>query len=232
MKDFLPLACSFLKDSYTLYKELKHLQLPETARIFTADAKSIYTNIDTTTGLVTIKDFLDANKEKLPTNFPRTLFLQVLEIVMRNNIFSFADTYWLQLSGAAMGTPAACAYTMLTYGHFENPTLLPAFQDNLNCYCRYIDDAFGIRLPPALNKSSTWTNFKNTMNSWGNLKWSIEEPTSQTHFLDLNITIQNSSLEFSTFQKPLNLYLYTPPLSAHPYSCLKGLIKGELNRYW
>jgi hypothetical protein len=186
----------FLKDSYTLIKELKHLQLLETARIFTADAKSMYTNIDTTMGLGAIKDFLDTNKEKLPTNFPRTLFLQVLEIVMRNNIFSFADTYRLQLLGTAMGTPAACAYATLTFGHFENTTLLPEFQDNLIYYYHYIDDVFGIWLPPVLNKSSTWTNFKNTMNSWGNLKWSIEElnrywwQNSTTNFQELTKFIE------------------------------------------
>jgi hypothetical protein len=36
----------------------------------------------------------------------------------------------------------------------------------------------------------------------------------------------------TTFQMDLNLYLYLPPLSAHPPSCLKGLINGELCRYW
>jgi hypothetical protein len=179
-----------------------------------------------------MENFLNLNKERLPTDFPCTLFLQVLEIVMRNNIFSFAETYWLQLSGTAMGTPAACAYATITYGHFENSTLTPAFQENLIYYRRYIDDVFGIWLPPAHNKNNTWSNFKNTLNSWGKLKWTIEEPTIHTHFLDLNITIHNSSIEFSTYQKPLNLYLYLPPMSAHPFSCLKGLIKGELNRYW
>jgi hypothetical protein len=30
----------------------------------------------------------------------------------------------------------------------------------------------------------------------------------------------------------MNLYLYIPPLSAHPPSCFKGLITGEVRRYW
>jgi hypothetical protein len=35
-----------------------------------------------------------------------------------------------------------------------------------------------------------------------------------------------------TYQKSMNLYLYIPPLSAHPQSCFKGLIHGEVRRYW
>jgi len=30
----------------------------------------------------------------------------------------------------------------------------------------------------------------------------------------------------------MNLYLYIPPSSAHTPSCFKGLIAGELRRYW
>ena len=41
----------------------------------------------------------------------------------------------------------------------------------------------------------------------------------------------NQNLKES-FQKELNLYLYIPSGSAHPPSCLKGLISGELRRYW
>jgi hypothetical protein len=129
MKDLLPLAHSFLKDSPSLVEELKHLPLPDTARILTADAKSMNTNIDATMRLATIRDFLDTNKEKLLRNFLKVHILQVPEIVMRNNIFSFADTHWLQLSVTAMGTPAACAYAMLIYGHFENTMVLLAFQE-------------------------------------------------------------------------------------------------------
>jgi hypothetical protein len=51
-------------------------------------------------------------------------------------------------------------------------------------------------------------------------------------FLDLELELQNTTVTTKTFQKQMNLYLYIPPLSAHPPSCLKGLITGELRRYW
>ena len=60
----------------------------------------------------------------------------------------------------------------------------------------------------------------------------IEEPSKHTTFLDLNISIENNSITTSTFQKMMNLYLYIPPLSSHPPSCLKGLIARELCQYY
>jgi hypothetical protein len=99
-------------------------------------------------------------------------------------------------------------------------------------YRRYIDDIFGIWLPSPINNNSTWNQFKAALNNWGTLEWVIDTPSHQTVFLDLNISLHNSTITTSTFQKNLNLYLYIPPRSAHPPSCLKGLIAGELRRYW
>jgi hypothetical protein len=226
------LVQSFLKDSYSLIRELKELQLPDSALLFTADAKSMYTNIDSTSGITALQELITTNATLIPANFPADLFLQILQIVMDNNIFTFADSYWLQLSGTAMGTPAACSYATLSFGHYENTTLLPRFKNNLLYFRRYIDDVFGIWIPTTTDNDSTWSEFKQTLNNWGNLQWYLEEPTKKTNFLDLHIELNNSGLQFSTFQKPLNLHLYIPPLSAHPQSCLKGLISGELRRYW
>ena len=43
--------------------------------------------------------------------------------------------------------------------------------------------------------------------------------------------ISSSVLQFSTFQKPLNKYLYMPFESFHPSSNKNAFIKGELMRY-
>ena len=52
-------------------------------------------------------------------------------------------------------------------------------------------------------------------------------------FLDLFLYRDGSSsvLKFSTFQEPLNKYLYIPFESFHPYSGKKAFIKGEVMRY-
>jgi len=178
MKDLPPLTKSYIKNSTSVIQDLSSLQLPEEAQLFSADAKSMYTNIDTATGLKSVEDFILTNYNQLPTDFPTELFLRILQLVMDNNIFSFGDSYWLQLSGTAMGTPVACAYATVSFGQYENTTILPKFSSNLLYYKRYIDDIFGIWLPPANNKDSTWTSFTETINNWGSLKWIIERPSS------------------------------------------------------
>jgi len=86
------------------------------------------------------------------------MFLQVLELVMTNNIFSFGDTTWLQLTGTAMGTPAACAYATITYGQHENTKILTEFSSNLLYYKRYIDDIFAIWIPSKTGNNIIWKN--------------------------------------------------------------------------
>jgi len=184
MKALLPLVQSNLKNSTALIQDLKSLQIPPEALLFTADTTSMYTNIDITTGVLAVRDFITANLNSLPSNFPTDLFLQILSIVMENNVFTLADMYWLQLVGTAMGTPVACSYVMVSFGHYKNTTILPNFLPNLLYYKRYIDDVFGIWIPTQDNHSESWETFKTTLNNWGSLKWKVQELSKDTVFLD------------------------------------------------
>lgn len=111
MKELIPLVKSYVKNSFMVIEELKSLTIPNNALFISAGAISMYTNIDTTTRINAVKNFIQTIRDNIPNDFPCNLFLQVLDIVMQNNIFSFADTYWLQLSGTAMGMPGANATT-------------------------------------------------------------------------------------------------------------------------
>jgi hypothetical protein len=89
---------------------------------------------------------------------------------MENNIFKFANSFWLQLSGTAMGTPAACTYATISYGQRKNSNTLPKFQLQLLYYKKYIEDIFGIWLLPRSNQLTTWNAFKSELNNWGKLE--------------------------------------------------------------
>jgi hypothetical protein len=128
-----------------------------------------------------------------------------------------------------MGTPTAPLYSIISFGHHENTTILQHFTNNIFFYKRYIDDILGIWIDTTPDK---WNEFKIQLNSFGNLQWKVEDLSYHTSFLDLEISIDNGAIKTKTFQKNMNLYLYIPPLSAHPTSCFKGLITGETLRYW
>jgi hypothetical protein len=61
--------------------------------------------------------FLNHSCGEIPATFPINLFLEIQRLVMENNVFSFVNTYWLQMSGTAIRMPVTCAHTMITLGH-------------------------------------------------------------------------------------------------------------------
>ncbi len=119
------LCPAYLQDSQSLLKKLQKLgKLPPTAVLVTADAVSMYTNIDTKHGLRTLKDWFDLHAKELPQGYPTEMVLKAVELVMSNNVFQFDNTYWLQLCGTAMGTSSACMYATIYYSYHEETALL------------------------------------------------------------------------------------------------------------
>ena len=103
---------TYFKDSYKFKKLVETVRLRPGSRLFTADTVSMYTNIDTNKALALICPFLRENK-RLFGYYNATTLIRAIEIVMRNNIVKFGDTYAKQIKGTDMGeTPApACAGT-------------------------------------------------------------------------------------------------------------------------
>jgi hypothetical protein len=210
---------SFVSSSVHLLEMLKELPpLPPHARIFTCDARSMYTNIDTTHALA-----------NLATTLPPHV-LEALKIIMNNNVFQFSDRFYHQQNGTAMGQPPACMWATIYFAPHEEKLCLK-FRDWLPLYKRYIDDGIGIWLWTGTPECiSAWTAFKAEMQTYGKLRWDFEEPQLSQAFLDLTLTIRNGRIESTLYEKSMNLYLYLPPHSAHPSGVLKGLIAGMLLR--
>ena len=219
---------SYFQDTFALKGLLDALELPPNARIFTADATSMYTNIKTGPALQAIKDYIgqlrmdDRKKEALH---------EAMVLVFNNNIFRFGDAYIRQTSGTAMGTPPAPPYATIFYAIHENE-FLPRWSTQVMFYKRFIDDVFGVWLTHADPETDKqlWTEFCADMNAWHDLEWICENPSNTVNFMDLTITIVDGHLETKLFEKEANLYLYLPPHSAHPRSVFTGLIFGQVLR--
>ena len=228
-----PSIPTFIKDGQQVLNEIELLQLPPNAKLFTADANSMYNNIDTEHAIRVIEWWLkklDQNKQ-LPPDFPLEAVTYAMKTIMRNHIFEWGDLFFLQLLGTAMGTSSAVMWATLYYAYHEVHTLIPNHGHNLLYFKRFIDDIFGIWIG---NATTEWTSFCDDVDDYGILTWDIKQQklSKTVHFLDLTLTINNRTIISKTYQKTMNLYLYLPFASAHPQGCIKGTIYGLINRYY
>ena len=229
------------RSSTAVVTRLKALPiLPPDTRLFTMDAQSMYTNIDTPTALTALRKFFATSpycyymEPKLQESL-----LAGLHIIMNRNLFRFGDSHWLQLKGTAMGTPPAPMYATVFFAIFEIE-LIPKFSANLLEYGRYIDDGFGVwqRRPgdSVARNQQRWTAFQHAIQIAGSpypakrLVWDFSPLQAKVDFLDLTISFDQGRVVTCLYEKALNLYLYLPPHSAHPPGVLKGLIVGRIKQ--
>ena len=86
---------TYMKDSEQLQQSLLKTfpnGLPPNARLFSVDAVSMYSNIDTAHGLEVIAQWLRMYKTELPDNIPSDMINAALHLVMSDNILQFGDT--------------------------------------------------------------------------------------------------------------------------------------------
>jgi hypothetical protein len=221
---------SYIESSFQLKNRLSRLDVDlSNVSLFTCDAVSMYTNIDTDHALEVIARFLRTSP--LCIGAPSAAIISALEIIMRNNVFRFGDTFWHQQQGTAMGTPPAPPYATLYFGIHEID-ILALFNNMLPSYSRYIDDVLAawIHHPnPSIDRQN-FLAFQASMNSFGTLVWEFTPLEKQVDFMDLTVSVTPLGIHTRLFEKPLNLYLYIPPHSAHAPGILRGLVFGMTGR--
>ena len=206
---------TFIKYSDDFLERLKNFgRVPKNAKVFTADAQSMYTNIDTTHGLEILRKFLEELEEegKLPLGFDIDMLLQVqaASIVMRWNIFEYGDCYFKQLVGTAMGTPVAVIWAMIYFYWHEKHKLIPCYGQKIPIMYRFVDDIFGVALVGGEDgfSKNEWDQFKTDIDDFGILRWDVDKPSSSVDFLDLTIKVENGLFTTRMYQKPINIYQY------------------------
>ena len=208
---------NILKNTRSLIDKLNEFSIRDldNLHLVTFDVTSLYTNID-------VETLLDILFEYNPK------FAMIAEFICHNNYFIYSDKIYRQLGGIAMGTNVAVAFANLYLGCLLD-TIIRQHQICL-FYYRYIDDGFFLaKGAPLLIES-----FIQELNSIiPNIKLTHVVSSKSVDFLDLTIFFSPDifKLQFKTFQKELNKYLYLPPFSYHHKSTISGFVIGELNRY-
>ena len=215
-----------LRDSGELIQCLEKLVLPTNCLLVTADVSSLYPNIDTKKAIIALDLLLrEAKVAQTP------LLVQLARLIFENNFLKseFSSDIYHQTFGIAMGTPfAVTAANAFMYYHERD--IIELYSRNLTLYKRFIDDIFVIWE----GSRETLLEFLSAINTKDvRIKITYEISASKISFLDLLLfkDSAHSTLQYSTFQKPLNKYLYIPYESFHPASNKKAFIKGELMRY-
>lgn len=222
---------SMIIDSIDFIQQLQaRTPFPAGVRIFTSDAKSMYTNIDAMEGIIYMQRFFQDCVD-IPMDEELKLLIRLLNLIMHFNIFKFGNTWWRQLSGTAMDTPVAVIYAMVFFAYFENTLLLKKYQKNILFYKNQVDDIFCVWQPTA-GSPTAYEEFKKDLNSQCKLKWKTTKLGIEENFLDLTVRVlPNRMVETRTYQKPNNLFLYITAHSSHPPGLLKSLIFGLLQTY-
>ena len=225
---------TYIQDSFTFKAELDKLTLPPNASIFTYDAVSMYTNIDTEECIASISEFLKRQSTYMIfQHYTSKTLIEALIIVMKNNRMRFGDILVKQLMGIAMGMSPAPTIANLFVAIHEQLCILQFLQSFIMWLRRFIDDGFGIwlhDLDPAVDEQN-WKVFKAAINS-GGLSWTFSKRCKKVIFLDLTVEIVNGKFETALYHKPLALHLYIPPLSCHAPGVIYGLVSGMVLRIY
>ena len=236
-----------IQDRLRLIQELENLDFPSNKLcLATMDVTAMYTSIDLSTGLETVKRMCIRFAPEIE-NLP--FLLRLLKWVLDNNYFQYKRAWYKQSVGAAMGGNASGVFADIVVAGLEL-TFLPKVDKTCKpLYCRrYRDDIFIItsRLRDAKEVAKH-------LNTPGMLKFNLEQHGDVIHFLDLTISKgakykATNKLDIGLFVKPTknpffaNYSTYKPELTKTAWiagenirilraSQTEGKYSKEINRF-
>ena len=98
--------------------------------------------MDSDDTLHTIRKYIVELTPADQVNFNIDMIMELLDIVLRFNIFMFGDLYFCQTKDIAMGTCCAVMVANIYVAYHERTKILRKYKDNAVSYKRFIDDVF------------------------------------------------------------------------------------------
>ena len=220
---------SFLKDTTDFVQHIKNTTVPPHSLLISIDVQSMYTNIDNVTGIQAVRKAFHRNPK---LSRPDDQIIQLLEIGLLRNDFTFNNQVYLQCSGTAMGKRWAPSYANLFMAEWERE-VLPLCPLKPIFYKRFLDDIFIIW---TYNLDQFNDFFQILNNHHPAVKLTSEISDSHLNFLDTTVfkstnIHQTHKLDIKVFFKTTDTHQLLHKSSFHPKHTFAGIIKSQVLRF-
>jgi len=227
LKPLSVLHPAYLKDTYDFVDKITNVEIADSHLLVTGDITSLYTNMNIERILKTVEEAFD----KYPNSSrPSSEVLELLEITLKGNDFSFNDEFYLQVSGTAMGKRYAPALANLYLEYFDHMAM-NGFRIKPTFYRRYLDDLI-IIWPGTVEELKEYNVFLN--NIIPDITVTLKSHESQIDFLDTTVyrsNENNNKLFTKVFFKETDSHQLLHTSSFHPKHTCTGVLKSQLLRF-
>jgi hypothetical protein len=128
---------SYIKDIYDFVNRIKNI-IGKKYILVTGDITAVYTNINIDRTIAAVKDMFLKHPDP---RRPDKELLELLEIALKNNDFSFCKKFFLQIFGTAMGKTFAPNLANIYLLEFDNKACT-GFHIRPEDFFRFLDDVF------------------------------------------------------------------------------------------
>lgn len=129
IKDLATSHKSYLQDTPDFIRKIEHIntnhKLSQNAMLVTLDAIALYTNIPQHEGAQATEHALNERENQ---SIPREYILSMLKIILKNNIFTFNEKYYILEEGTSMGPMDAPHYTDIFMSRNIDPHIEELFK--------------------------------------------------------------------------------------------------------
>ncbi|MCG7879722.1 MAG: GIY-YIG nuclease family protein [Candidatus Thiodiazotropha endolucinida] len=202
---------SYIKDTTHFLQKLKEVEQPLPAQtiLFCFDVKALYPSVPRMEAKEACKEALGARTDQ---TIPTDDVLQLMDIVLENNTFSFNGKNYLQKEGTAIGSRLGKNYACTYMGAWETE-LLRRSKLKPSSYFRFVDDVWGIWIH-GREALGTFHCCANSIHP--RIKVEMRTSDESIEFLDVTTRIEDGFLKTDLYSKPTDKHLYLHRQSDHP----------------
>ena len=200
--------------------------LPDDIILCTVGVVGLYPNIAHDEDVSALRKRIDLRQEKDVTT---STLVELAEVVLKNNIFTFRKKTLKQKRSTAVGTKFAPPYSMLFMAELEEK-ILSEIELKTYLWWRYIDDIF-LLWEHGEEKLKEFIEHLNEKHP--TIKFTAEWSQASINFLDVTVSLIGGKVNTDLSVKPTYIHQYIHSASCHPYHCKKEITYSQtlcLNR--